>query len=60
MYFDFEDRYVDYQPVGGTIRRWDGVLLSVLVHAGFAALMLLAPVLPVFQAEPEAEDPAKA
>ena len=29
MYFDFEDRYDDYTPVGGTIRRWDGVLVSM-------------------------------
>ena len=55
MYFDFEDRYVDYQPVGGAIRRWDGVLVSVVVHAAIILIALFAPVLPVFQPDPEAQ-----
>lgn len=55
MYFDFEDRYVDYEPVGGGIRRWDGVLLSVVVHAVVIAVGMFAPVLPVFQPDPAAQ-----
>jgi TonB family protein len=55
MYFDFEDRYVDYTPVGGGIRRWDGVMLSVLVHAAIVLVALFAPVLPMFQPDPDAE-----
>ena len=55
MYFDFEDRYVDYEPVGGTIRRWDGVMVSVLVHAVIILIVLFAPVLPVFQPDPNAQ-----
>jgi TonB family protein len=55
MYFDFEDRYVDYQPVGGALRRWDGVLLSVLVHVVIILVALFAPVLPMFQPDPEAQ-----
>jgi TonB family protein len=55
MYFDFEDRYDAYQPVGGAIRRWDGVLISVGVHAVIVLLALLAPVLPMFQPDPAAE-----
>ena len=54
MYFDFEDRYDDYQPVGGALRRWDGVLISVGVHAALIVLALLAPALPMFQPSPEA------
>jgi len=55
MYFDFDDRYEDYQPVGGSIRRWDGVLLSIGAHAVVFLAALFAPVLPVFQPDPEAE-----
>jgi TonB family protein len=55
MYFDFEDRYVDYQPVGGGIRRWDGVLLSVLGHVLIGLVALFAPALPIFQIDPNAQ-----
>jgi TonB family protein len=55
MYFDFEDRYTDYEPVGGTLRRWDGVMVSVLVHVAFILVAMFAPVLPFFQTDPEAE-----
>jgi TonB family protein len=55
MYFDFEDRYDDYQPVGGTLRRWDGVLISVGVHVVFVVVLLFAPVLPIFQPDPAAQ-----
>jgi TonB family protein len=52
MYFDFEDRYDDYQPVGGTLRRWDGVLISIVVHAVIITLMFFAAALPMFQVDP--------
>jgi TonB family protein len=55
MYFDFEDRYVDYTPVGGGIRRWDGVLISVGVHVVAILLALLAPALPLFAPDPDVE-----
>jgi TonB family protein len=53
MYFDFEDRYTDYEPVGGAIRRWDGVFVSVLVHAVIVLAALFAPALPIFHRNPE-------
>ena len=59
MYIDFEDRYVDYQPVGGGIRRWDGVLISVGVHVAAVLLALLAPALPIFAPDPEVEAAAR-
>ena len=49
MYFDFDDRYADYQPVGGSLRRWDGVLLSVGVHIAIFLAALFAPELPIFR-----------
>jgi TonB family protein len=55
MYFDFDDRYVDYQPVGDAIRRSDGVLMSIVVHAAIIVLALFAPSLPGFQRDPSAE-----
>jgi TonB family protein len=55
MYFDFEDRYTDYQPVGGAIRRWDGVLISIVVHAVIVLAALLAPALPMFQRRADLE-----
>ena len=33
MYFDFDDRYRDIEPVGSAINRRDGVALSIIVHA---------------------------
>jgi TonB family protein len=55
MYFDFEDRYVDYTPVGGAIRRWDGVLVSIVVHALIVLVVLLAPTIPFLQPDPNAQ-----
>jgi len=52
MYFDFDSRYDDYEPIGGKIRRWDGVLLSVGVHASIILLVLFAPALPFLSADP--------
>ena len=55
MHFDFEDRYTDYEPVGGKIRRWDAVLLSVVVHAALVIAAFLLPTLPMFARIVEAE-----
>jgi len=43
MYFDFDDRYRDIEPVGSAINRRDGVAVSIVVHAVFLAALLLAP-----------------
>lgn len=46
MYFDFDDRYTDIEPVGQAISRREGVVMSVVVHvAVIAALLLLPPLL---------------
>jgi TonB family protein len=52
MYFDFEERYEDYQPIGGSLRRWDGLLLSVGVHVVMVLLALFAPALAVLFPQP--------
>lgn len=47
MYFDFDDRYRDIEPVGSAINRRDGVAVSIFVHAAiFALLMFLPDLLP--------------
>jgi TonB family protein len=52
MYFDFDDRYRDIEPVGSAINRRDGVAVSVFVHiAIFVALLFLPQFLP--QRSPE-------
>jgi TonB family protein len=43
MYFDFDDRYSDIEPVGSAINRRDGVALAVLLHAVIIAVLLFAP-----------------
>jgi TonB family protein len=43
MYFDFDDRYSDVEPVGRAITMRDGVGVSILVHAVIVALLLFAP-----------------
>ncbi len=43
MYFDFDDRYTDVEPVGRAITPRDGALLSVAVHVLVFAALLLAP-----------------
>ena len=48
MYFDFEDRYEDYQPVGGGLRRWDSVALSVAFHGVIIILALFISTLDLF------------
>jgi TonB family protein len=56
MYFDFDGRFEDHVPVGGGLRRWDGVLLSVAFHVGLVILALFIPALPMFARSPaEAE-----
>jgi TonB family protein len=45
MYFDFDDRYRDIEPVGSAINRRDGVAVSILVHAALFALLLFLPQL---------------
>jgi TonB family protein len=43
MYFDFDDRYRDIEPVGSAINRRDGVAVSIIVHAALLAVLLFAP-----------------
>jgi TonB family protein len=43
MYFDFDDRYRDIEPVGSAINRRDGVAVSVMVHAVLLAVLIFAP-----------------
>lgn len=43
MYFDFDDRYRDIEPVGSAINRRDGVAVSILVHAAIVAALLFLP-----------------
>ena len=52
MYFDFEDRYEDYQPIGGSLRRWDGVALSVGVHIALILFLLFGPALTFLMPSP--------
>ncbi len=64
MYFDFDDRYRDIEPVGSAINRRDGVALAIVLHVLLIALAFLAPqFLPapqqlelVQQPQPERED----
>lgn len=50
MYFDFDDRYSDIEPVGSAINRRDGVALAVVIHAVILAALLY---LPQFLPEPQ-------
>jgi TonB family protein len=43
MYFDFDDRYRDIEPVGSAINRRDGVAVSVMVHGLILAALLFLP-----------------
>jgi TonB family protein len=43
MYFDFDDRYRDIEPVGSAINRRDGVFLAVIIHLLVIITMLVAP-----------------
>ena len=56
MYFDFDDRYSDVEPVGRAINLRDGVVVSVLVHVVIVLFLIFAPeYLPNFLPEPEPE-----
>jgi TonB family protein len=48
MLLDFDGRYDDHQPVGGGLRRWDGLLLSVVVHAVLLAGALFLSTIDLF------------
>ena len=49
MYFDFDDRYTDIEPVGRAMTPRDGALLSIAVHAVILAALIFGPNwLPVF------------
>lgn len=54
MYFDFDDRYSDIEPVGSAINRRDGVALAVVLHAIIIGVLLLAPQY-IPAPEPQAE-----
>ena len=43
MYFDFDDRYRDIEPVGSAINRRDGVAVSVMVHGVLVLALLFLP-----------------
>jgi TonB family protein len=43
MYFDFDDRYTDIEPVGRAINRRDGVAVSVGVHTAILLAILFLP-----------------
>jgi TonB family protein len=59
MYFDFDDRYSDVEPVGRAINLRDGVGVSILVHVVAVALLIFVPpLLPERLATPE-EDVVK-
>jgi TonB family protein len=45
MYFDFEDRFEEHEPIGGRMRRWDGVALSIGVHVAVILFILFGPAL---------------
>ncbi len=50
MYFDFDDRYRDIEPVGSAINRRDGVAVAIVLHVVFiAALLALPQYLPASQ-----------
>jgi len=60
MYFDFDDRYRDIEPVGRAINRRDGVAVSIVVHAAILAILVLAPqyinqILPLEAQQPPPE-----
>ncbi len=65
MYFDFDDRYRDIEPVGSAINRRDGVALAIGLHVVLiAALWALPQYLPVsepvelVQQQPQPRDEA--
>jgi len=67
MYFDFDDRYRDIEPVGSAINRRDGVAMAVVVHVMIIAALVFLPqyieqylpaqVVPPPQQQPRKEAP---
>jgi TonB family protein len=45
MYFDFEDNHPEFTPVGRAISWREGILLSILLHAGAIVLAIALPKL---------------
>ena len=43
MYFDFDDRYSDIEPVGSAINRRDGIAAAVALHIGIILALLFLP-----------------
>jgi TonB family protein len=43
MYFDFDDRYRDIEPVGFAINRRDGVAAAIILHLLLVIMILVAP-----------------
>ena len=43
MFFDFDERYRDIDPVGSAINRRDGVAAAIIIHLLLIILMLVAP-----------------
>lgn len=44
MYFDFDDRYTDIEPVGHAISRREGVVMSIVVHVVVVGALLMLPL----------------
>ena len=59
MYFDFDDRYADVEPVGRAINLRDGVGVSIAVHAVMVALLIIVPQFMPERAVPAEEDVLK-
>ncbi|MGE0443830.1 MAG: TonB family protein [Vicinamibacterales bacterium] len=53
IHFNLDDRIQDENVVGSAISRREGVLMSVVGHALFLALLLFAPSLDLFELSPE-------
>lgn len=49
MYIDFQDNHPDIERLESAISRREGVLLSIIVHIGIVAVILLGPSLPFIQ-----------
>jgi TonB family protein len=56
MYFDFDDRYTDIEPVGQAISRREAVVMSAVAHAAVVALLMFLPPLIDLRADVHEED----
>lgn len=54
MYFDFDDRYTDVEPVGQAISRREGIAWSVVVHAVVVGALLMLPPIGTGRAQVDA------